>query len=370
LIDLQRRLVEVGRIRMGEKGPKGEPRRLEKWRLTSSDLERLQAAADLYGGKPVAWDAQPGQYELYTDTDQLPIMLLPGQTLSQWYELWSGGGAQRRCDGKREVLTDSECICAGEEGERKCKPTTRLNVLLPDVPGLGCWRLESHGWNAAVELAGTAQFLEQASARGQMLPARLRIEHRRQVKDGQTRHYNVPIIDIDVPLRTALAAANGVPEAQLEVAEARRLAAVPSTVAAIVAEVEKPAPAPKMTSRSAPPIPEDDVEFDEAPIEVEGSPPSLTSPSTAEADTSEQAGLPSPATGQASTASEPAPAPAEVIYANERQRRLLFATATEHGVDHDELKKIVDEVTGQDSTAKIPKSEFTAVLNVVMARQP
>jgi hypothetical protein len=336
---------------------------LEKWRLTSSDLERLAAAAELYGGKPVPWDAQPGQYELYTDTDQLPIMLLPGQTLSQWYELWSGGGAQRRCDGKREVLTDSDCICLGEEGERKCKPTTRLNVLLPDVPGLGCWRLESHGWNAAVELAGTAQFLEQATDRGQMLPARLRIERRRQVKDGQTRHFNVPIIDIDVPLRTALAAANGVPEARLEVAEARRLAAAPTTVAAAVAEVERPAPAPKMTSRSAPPLPADDeLGFEDEPVAVEGgSPPSFTLPEVVD--------KPGPASEVSPSPPDPAPAVPDVIYASERQRRLLFATAGEHGVNHAELKAIVTEVTGQDSTAKIPKSEFTAVLNIVMARQ-
>jgi len=216
IIDLQRRLVEVGRIRMGKKGDKGQPQKLATWRLTTRDKPRLDAAAELYGGTVVPWAERDGEYELICETDELAILVLPGQALSQWYELWSGGGCQRRCDSEREIITDSACICDSEDGERKCKPTTRLSVMLPDIPGLGTWRLETHGYYAAIELSATASMLEQATARGQLIPARLCIDQRSQVKDGQTKRFAVPVIDLDITARQALGAGFGDAAQRLE----------------------------------------------------------------------------------------------------------------------------------------------------------
>lgn len=229
IIDLQRRLVEVGRIRMGTTQEKQKrdgtgtfrmPVRLSTWRLTSRDEQRLAAAAAVYGGNVIPWDQREGEFELITETDALPIMVMPGQNLSSWYELWgqraSGKPVEcfRRCDGVTETITDAPCVCDPEN--RECKPTTRLSVLLPDVPGLGCWRFDSHGYYAAVELAGTADLLDALTRNGQLVPARLRIDQRRQVKDGQTTTFPVPVIDIDVRLPdvlgVALAPASSAPE--------------------------------------------------------------------------------------------------------------------------------------------------------------
>lgn len=195
IIELQRRMVEAGRIRAGDKGPKGEPRKIDKWRLTSKDRQRLDLAATLWGGEVREWD---GQWELYTETDALPIMLLPGHEPTTWYELWSRGGCQRRCDG---VSLNSEEACLCDPDKRECKPYTRLSVLLPDLPGIGSWLLTSTGWNAAAELAGAADLLQRASAQGVLIPARLRLEQRVDVKAGQTRRYAVPVIDIDISFR-------------------------------------------------------------------------------------------------------------------------------------------------------------------------
>ena len=210
IIDLQRRMTEVGRIRMGHtvggtSTKRGRPAKLEHWRLTSRDRSRLEGAATLYGGTVQEWADRPGEWELYTNVAELPILLLPGQTLSQWWETWSGGGCTRRCDGERETITETPCVCDTEgKKERSCKPTSRLSVMLPDVPGLGVWRLESHGYYAAVELAGTSDLLERATVRGQMLPARLRIDQRRKIEGGKTTRYAVPVIDIDVTTTEAL----------------------------------------------------------------------------------------------------------------------------------------------------------------------
>jgi hypothetical protein len=113
IIGVQRRMMELGRIRLGDKADSGAPRKLSKFRLTSASRALLEAAAELYGGTVQDWQGAPddGYFELYTDTDTLDIILPPvfsdrdgSPTLpySQAYELWSGGGCQRRCDGATE----------------------------------------------------------------------------------------------------------------------------------------------------------------------------------------------------------------------------------------------------------------------------
>lgn len=258
ILDMQKRLVEVGRIRMGKKSGSGAPQKLETFRITSRDQARVDEIAGVYGGKVQPWADRPGEFEVVTTTSELSILLLPGQALSQWYELWSAGGAQRRCDGERDMISDGPCVCDTEKGARKCKPTTRLSVMLPEIPGLGVWRLESHGYYAAVELSATAGMLEQATANGQMFPARLRIDQRAQVKDGKTTRYAVPVIDIDVRFREALGGLAGAQPLALEAApEYTPLPAGGETGVTVQDGLDAAArqAAPKaQTSRSAAPI--------------------------------------------------------------------------------------------------------------------
>jgi Recombination directionality factor-like len=227
IVDIQRQLVELGRIRTGDQvefqdgsgTTKRRPRKLETFRLTSASRELVAAAAALYGGEPRAWG---DQWEVVVTAESIPVMLPPGQALSQWYELWSGGGCQRRCDGARQVLVDEPCVCPPDKAERAqlasrgaaCKPTTRVNLILPELPGLGVWRIESHGYYAAMELAGAAEYLSMATSVGHRIPARLRLV-KRQVKrptigkDGkatvQTRNFAVPTIDLEVRIADLLA---------------------------------------------------------------------------------------------------------------------------------------------------------------------
>jgi hypothetical protein len=209
IVDIQIRMRELGRIRTGNQVAAGNgrkrPAKLETFRLTSGSKDLMDAAALVYGGEVVPWESPAGrQWELITKTDVLSIIIPPGQALSQWYELWSGGGCQRRCDGELETLSDGPCLCPADRTERRelaqdgqaCKPTTRLNVLLPDLPDLGMFRLESHGYYAAVELAGAAQFLSMASASGMNIPAKLRLEQREKKVPGKpTNRYAVPVIE-------------------------------------------------------------------------------------------------------------------------------------------------------------------------------
>jgi hypothetical protein len=203
---MQRRLRQAGRIRIGAQvaasNGKKRPSKLETFRLTSADQRAIDAAAALYGGSVHQWvDAPVGeQWELFTETALLPVVIPPADTaFSQWYEVWGGGGCLRRCDGARDVIGDQACVC--DPANRECKPHTRLNVMLRDLPGVGVWRLDTSGYYAATELAGVSELLIAAATRGQLLPATLRLEQRQVKKPGeQTKNFAVPVLDLDLHL--------------------------------------------------------------------------------------------------------------------------------------------------------------------------
>lgn len=193
ILTLQKRIKEVGRIRLGMKGPKGNPTKLTVFRLTSFDRRAIEKAAEIYGGtvKPCEDKDLKGQWEVVSERSEIPFFVSPTPP-SQYMELWSGGGCQRRCDGKEELLSGKPCMCT--PGSEECKPTTRLPVILPDLPGLGVWRLESKGWNAAVELIPTFEFLQKMAGAGNHIQALLALEERTGRVDGKTTRFMVPVI--------------------------------------------------------------------------------------------------------------------------------------------------------------------------------
>lgn len=223
---LSRRLRELGRIRLGatetftyesgkRKGEEGtRPVKLDRFRFTSADEQLIRAAAALYGGTPQPWDGGQGaQWEVLTDARDLPVQLPPVDGFSQWLEMWSGGGCVRRCDGVQETLSGGPCVCPADLDQRNdlasrgeaCKPTTRISVILPALPGLGVWRLETHGAYAAEEIAGVADLLAAARRNRVVMPARLGVTEREQRTPGQPiKRFVVPHIDVPVPLGMVL----------------------------------------------------------------------------------------------------------------------------------------------------------------------
>lgn len=223
ILALQRRARELGRIRIGQKGAKGQPVKLDRFRLTSHSKPLIEKVAELYGGDVQPWTPQGGtpQWEVLTDSTRIPIMV-PPQPVTQWLETWTGGGCVHRCDGVTEVISGEPCDLGPLH--EQAKPTTRLNVVLRDVEGIGVWRLESHGWNAAVELPDVAAFLAQA---GGYVNGWLSLEERTSKSNGQTRHFIVPTIEIDVT-PAELMAGGGKAQAQLAAPERPALEVAPA----------------------------------------------------------------------------------------------------------------------------------------------
>jgi hypothetical protein len=213
ILNRQRQLAEAGRLRLGltseytrKDGKKGtKPVRSETWILTSHSEEIVRAAATSWGGTPERWQPLGNgaqQWRVITQAAAIDAFLPPGDPLTQAYETWSRGGAQRRCDGVTEQFSGSPCLCAAQFGDKwyerpkgeVCDTKTRLKVLLADMPGLGSYRVETGSYYAADEIAGMVDFI-----RGQvdgLVPVRLRIEPRTRVAGGETKQFVVPVVEL------------------------------------------------------------------------------------------------------------------------------------------------------------------------------
>lgn len=211
ILTLQRQARELGRLRAGTfeqpSGGRGRPTRSKTWILTSHQREYLDAAAEQWGGDVHEWTPQGNgakAWRVITDSPSIDAILPPGDPLSQHYEMWSRGGCQRRCDGEVEHLSAKPCLCLAEFGEefhlqdpdKACRPHTRLSVILPDIPDLGVWRMESKGFYAANEIAASIDLIRQATGGQVMVPIRLRIEPRKRVAQGKTKQYPVIVVEI------------------------------------------------------------------------------------------------------------------------------------------------------------------------------
>lgn len=206
ILTLQRQARELGRLRSGYTDWR-RPVRSDTWIITSHAEHYVAAAAELYGGMVERWQplgAGAPQYRVVTATNALDAILPPGDPLSQSYESWNRGGCVRRCDGMTEQMSDSPCLCRAQHGEQwheqpkdqVCSVTTRLNVILPEMPDVGVWRAETHSFHAATEIAAHVDLVLSATGGDRAVPIRLRIEQRQRVTGGMTKKYPVIVVEL------------------------------------------------------------------------------------------------------------------------------------------------------------------------------
>jgi hypothetical protein len=200
-------LPQLGRIRAGDqvatKNGQTRPHRLERFRLTSQNKPLLHTAVELgYGEEVIEWPNAPEgrQWQVYCTVDSLPVIVPSLAAFSQYDELWEGSECVYRCDGatvvKSSLGTDGDgivegmpCMCA--QFADRVPTVTRVSLFLPDMPGIGVWRLDTRGFYAGSELQGIVLMLQDAAQSGMMVPAELSITQRRQRKNKQTRVFPV-----------------------------------------------------------------------------------------------------------------------------------------------------------------------------------
>jgi hypothetical protein len=233
VLDIQRRGQQIGRIRIGQlvkmDDGRSRPAKLDTFRFTTGSKVAADAIADLFGGEVRPWAEKRGQFEVITREFAIGVMVPPrDQVVSQHYEMWTAGGCQRRCDSQHEQISNGPCLCPHAEDTtnadevsnmasrraelaklnppQACKLSTRINVMIPDLPGLGVFRIDTHSYYAAVEIGDAAALMQMARDQGVMLPAVLRIDQRQRVAGGQTKNYPVLVLEV---LTTFRALASG-----------------------------------------------------------------------------------------------------------------------------------------------------------------
>lgn len=333
LIELQRRLAEAGRIRMGEKTDKGAPKRLDTWRITSPTKQLIAQAAGLYGGEPKPWESPTGpQFEVVTTSAELPVLVMPGYSFRQGYEFRTSPTlVERRCDGV-EMDDGKPCAC-NAEGEDKCALLTRLTVALPELTTMLGWRLETKGENAARELLASMDLVQGVASGRPFVPARLRIVERRGNVNGQAVRYVVPVIDVSLRYAEVL----GEPQAALP--SGYTPIEPPAGNGTSLEDGLKEAETQTLTRKPRVELPEDDDVLDD---EV---PEAVTPP-----------------------ASPPAEPDTKTI--SRAQRARLFAISREYGIDEDHLRSLLMELTGSESTAKLSVPDYESLVALIQSRDP
>lgn len=188
MYDVSPRLPTAFRLRLGavERTAKGSrPTHLRgAIRVTSPWQQVVDRIASAYGGsEPEPWQSPDGlQVQTVLPPQPLVVGIMPGQSLSQWWERWNAGGCARRCDGVTETLSGNPCQCppmpARMRASDACRPTTRLSILLPrllegDTHLLAVGRLDSHGIIAAEGLQASLALAQQALDGGMVARATL-----------------------------------------------------------------------------------------------------------------------------------------------------------------------------------------------------
>lgn len=218
ILTLQRQARELGRLRTGWSVPNDDPKKRPRpvksktWVVSSHAEHYVEAAAAAWGGDVERWQPQGAgvpQFRVITKAEQIDALLPPGDPLSQCNEMWNKGGCMRRCDGQTEQLSRKPCLCMAEYGEdwhllrqdqfkkdKVCAATSRLSVVLPDMPDMGVWRAETHSFYAANEMAGTVDMVLSGTGGKGLIPVTLRIEPRSRVAGGKTKHFPVVVVEV------------------------------------------------------------------------------------------------------------------------------------------------------------------------------
>lgn len=204
----RRQLAIHGKFRLGIKDNSRQGRRaIDTFRFTSPDRAAVENLAATYGGTVRPWSdpkASPrDQFEVITDAKEIRVWM-PPDCIEETYEMWSGGGCLRRCDGETvEVPVENadgweprsvSCICAAK-GKMECAYKLRLDLILPDVNFGGVWRLETKSEFVAQELPPMVELIQSMQTQG-FTPGVLGLESRQTL--GGRHKFVVPVLRTSV----------------------------------------------------------------------------------------------------------------------------------------------------------------------------
>lgn len=97
-----------------------------------------------------------------------------------------------------------ELPCSGRDctlyQQKKCKEVMNLQFLLPSVPGLGVWQLDTSSYHSIVAVNSAVELIRNICGRISMIPLRLTIEPKEVSPDGKKKTVNILQIRTDITL--------------------------------------------------------------------------------------------------------------------------------------------------------------------------
>lgn len=179
------RIPRLGKIHLGIKHPeKGYPMKTDYF-VFPKDHPDYDKLVTVFGEKP----------------KELRILIpnvVEEQWCSQYYKAYSlthglvckGDGelAMRMIDTKTDTMVDKnattvnmlEIPCLGKDcpeyKAKKCKETMNLRFILPEVPGIGVWQIDTGSINSIININSCAYHIKQTLGRLALIPLKLTLE--------------------------------------------------------------------------------------------------------------------------------------------------------------------------------------------------
>lgn len=211
-----RRLPRLGKIRLGiketsQKSGNPYPKAVDYF-VCNADQSTSEAAAKAF-------------HEIYGDKPRSLDVVFPTENKDQFFQQWyrrygSGTGLMCKGDGETAVELDKETgelrerECNPDECEwaakKHCRPIGSLLFLLPKVPGLGAWQIDTSSYHSIVNLNSAIDFIRALTGgRIGMIPLKLVIRPKEVQVEGKKKvvhvldlaHEEVRLADVMLALK-------------------------------------------------------------------------------------------------------------------------------------------------------------------------
>ena len=232
LLNRQRELATLGKIRLGDPKPeRGPGKSRDTWRFTSANHGSMVALHAAYGGTLSEWKDHPGEWQLLSQAKEISVIIdtTPrndddldhgtSRSVDDCFDLYDGQTCVRKCDGQQcqwlEIHRDKNgkavsstdhgsvsCLCDPQmlgadlqPQDRKCGTHTTLRVMLPATNDVQGWQFDSHGIMFNSEVRATIDtFRKLGMTQGFCL---LTIHSFEQTKGEKKKHWKVPRLTVD-----------------------------------------------------------------------------------------------------------------------------------------------------------------------------
>lgn len=200
-----RKLPRLGKIHLGVKDPtKGFPVKTDYF-VCPPEVERV------FGEKPK-------ELRIFIPVEDHE------KWASQYYRCYSktrglickgdGVTALRMVDSQTKVMADrdskkvemQEIPCKGKECpdyKIKCRPVMNLQFLLPEVPGLGVWQIDTSSINSIININSAAELIKSIYKRIAMIPLSLTLEPREVNNPTDGKKQTVYCLNLRVNMKLA-----------------------------------------------------------------------------------------------------------------------------------------------------------------------